>query len=388
MYFTTADIKNFDESKLREFLNLAIREGHYIDYKVALSGDSDREQKIEFLKDITAFANAAGGDILIGVKEPSEGLSVNDQLVGIAGGEQVATDLERVAASSIDPRIPGLQLKPISISGLPPVIIAHAPPSLSRPHRVTYQKHIGFYIRHSESSLPMTTHEIRESVLASATSEGAAKAYLHEQELLLRRYQESHFPVIFMQAMPLIALEQRLDVLGEAIRRTILQGGERNQIPGSWGLMCHSEPTPTIDGVTWRSDRQRGNYIVEVHRNGYLSAVFFNDKDKIGRTEEHLLTPYHCNLFKAFCLLCRDILSATSSDLPYVLRCKYLKAKGTKFTPYTPGFNDFSDPFDIDEIVWPDEVRQVGEDFMRIADVWCEQMHHAFGIKMPKPARS
>lgn len=378
MYFTAADIKNIDESKLSEFLKLGMREGHYLDYKAALSGTSVREQRIEFLKDVTAFANAAGGDILLGVKEPSDGLSPSSQLLGIAGGDQLATGLERIAASSIDPRIPGLEVKPIPIAGRDPAIVVHVPPSLSRPHRVDYQGHVGFYIRHSESSLPMTTHEIRESVLTAASAEATARAYLREQESLLELYEDRRFPAIFMQAMPLIALEQHWDVLGDAVRTAILAGGEQQF--GGYGLRCHNDPSPTIDGVTWHWDRKREPYRVDIHRNGYLSAVQSNkDKDE----ELRILTPSHCKVFTAFCLLCRDILAATSTDLPYVLRCKYFRAVGAVFETRPFGFPERSDHFQRSEIVWPDQIRQVGEDFTRIANAWCDQMYYAFGLRPP-----
>ena len=69
MYFTSAEVQNLDETGLRKFLEKRVPEGHHLDYKETLSGNNDRAKR-EFLKDVTAFANANGGDILIGVEEP------------------------------------------------------------------------------------------------------------------------------------------------------------------------------------------------------------------------------------------------------------------------------------------------------------------------------
>ena len=81
----------------RRFLAKGHPEGHYLDYKVALSGESEREQRREFLKDVTGFANALGGNIIIGATEPAEGLAVDQQLKGIADGDKVAQALENVS---------------------------------------------------------------------------------------------------------------------------------------------------------------------------------------------------------------------------------------------------------------------------------------------------
>ena len=120
MYLTTQKFLELTEASLRDFLGLKIPEGLYLDYKEALSGSSDKEAKREFLKDVTAMANAAGGHLLIGVKEPLEGLSIDSQLVGLDGGEVLAQDLERLASASVDPRIPGLSIR---VQYFPPVSV-------------------------------------------------------------------------------------------------------------------------------------------------------------------------------------------------------------------------------------------------------------------------
>ncbi|TAJ83549.1 ATP-binding protein, partial [bacterium] len=114
VYFTSAEIHSLDEAGLRKFLEKRVPEGHHLDYKEALGGNNDRAKR-EFLKDVTAFANANGGDILIGVEEPQESLEVDAQIHGVDDGGGVAQDLERLASSSIDSRIPGLQINPIPL---------------------------------------------------------------------------------------------------------------------------------------------------------------------------------------------------------------------------------------------------------------------------------
>ena len=104
MYLTRQQLAALDEAGLRAFLDTAVPECLYLDYKISLSGSSDKDAKREFLKDVTAFANAGGGQLLLGVKEPADDLSVDDQLIGVEGAEALAQDLERLCSASIDPR--------------------------------------------------------------------------------------------------------------------------------------------------------------------------------------------------------------------------------------------------------------------------------------------
>jgi len=185
MHILQSSLRNFNKDALKSFLDRKIPEGHHLDYKIALSGNTKEKQYTEFLKDITAFANANGGNILIGVKEPKENLSLDDQIVGIEEGNRIAENLERVASSSIDPRISGLQTIPIPLSDGKYVILVHIPSSFGKSYMIDYNKtktHT-FYIRHRESSFPMTTFEIKQSFLSSATAEEKASIYLKRMEL-------------------------------------------------------------------------------------------------------------------------------------------------------------------------------------------------------------
>lgn len=67
MQLTARQVIALTEESLGKFLALSIPEGLYLDYKEGLSGISEKETKREFLKDVTAFANAAGGHLFLGV---------------------------------------------------------------------------------------------------------------------------------------------------------------------------------------------------------------------------------------------------------------------------------------------------------------------------------
>ncbi|MCB2146241.1 MAG: ATP-binding protein [Deltaproteobacteria bacterium] len=168
MYLTRREVISLDRAGLIELLSRRIPEGHHIDYKQALSGSSRPKQFTEFLKDTTAFANANGGHIIIGVKEPDGSTDPGDLMVGLEDGAELSHDLERLASGGpIDPRISGLIIQPVHINDNRWVIVVHIPPSMAKPHMVVYDKRTYLPQRHSESVQPMTSYDIRQAVLTS-----------------------------------------------------------------------------------------------------------------------------------------------------------------------------------------------------------------------------
>jgi hypothetical protein len=236
MYLTRAEINEMDKDRLLAFLRKGIPEGHHIDYKVALSGKSKTKQYREFLKDTTAFANANGGHIFIGVKEPTKNKSPNDQIVGIPSGDNLAQDLERLASSgAIDPRIAGLIICPVLIEPNLWIVVVHVPPSLGRPHMVVYEKQSNFYIRHSESVQKMTSYDIRQAVLTSAAAEEQGKAYASEQHSRLSKAFIQSSPGFILQATPLIRPESPIDVFANNVIEA-LRSSDRNSRHGGYQM--------------------------------------------------------------------------------------------------------------------------------------------------------
>jgi hypothetical protein len=99
------------EPQLRALIDNNVSEGRRIEFKRDL-GKKD-EDKREFLADVSSFANAAGGDLLIGVEADTD---IASELVGLpnkqADGEILR--LENLIRDGIDPRIPGVPWPPFA----------------------------------------------------------------------------------------------------------------------------------------------------------------------------------------------------------------------------------------------------------------------------------
>jgi hypothetical protein len=381
MYLTSQQVLAFTEDDLRNFLALAVPEGVYLDYKESLSKTSEKDSKREFLKDVTAFANAAGGQVFLGVKEPTGEVSVDSQIVGLDGGETLAQNIERLASTSIDPRIPGLKIKNIPLANGKSCICIHIPQSLGRPHMVQYEKHRSFYVRHSESSVPMSTHEVRDAVLTSASAEARARDFIKGKLSEPRESLIGGQPAFFLQAMPLIRPESLWDVLSAPYEKVIRGDVRRQRYSHYANLASDVAPRPTIDGLMGRDRRENPLWETETHRTGYVSLFYRGIQvTKVGEQDCYTIHSGTCDIFRAFCELLKEILDVSETDVPYLLTVAYLNAKGTRIYTATQ-FDRFSEPYPKNEVVWPEHFRGVGEDFMPIAENMCLEMFNAFGFK-------
>jgi hypothetical protein len=381
MQLTAQQVMTLTEESLRAFLSLSLPEGLYLDYKEGLSKASDKEAKREFLKDVTAFANAAGGHLFLGVKEPAEGLSVESRLIGLDDGGTVAQDLERLASSSVDPRIPGLRIVCVSLASGRSCLVIHIPPSLSRPHMVNHTGHRSFYARHSESSFPMTTHEIREAVLTSASAEARARLFVEGRLAEVRDTIGDRQAAFFLQAMPLIYPEVPWDALSAPFESVIRGAARRNKYPQCAGLASNVAPRPTIDGLLGQDQRGQPTWETEVHRTGYVSLLYRDIQVyPVGEVDRFVVHSGTGDIFRAFCHMLRELLETSGTDVPYLLTCTYLNAEGTCLGTNSRS-SKFSEPYKKKNISWPEHARPTGADPMVIAESLCLEMFNAFGFK-------
>lgn len=381
------EVQSLDKESLFQFLAIKLPEGAQIDYKENISGDNPDKAHKEFLKDITAFANAHGGLLFFGVKEPSEDSSPQTQALGIPDGDNIAKTLERVAASCVDPRIPGLLIKPVQIENNKHVIVIYIPASLIRPHMVSHQKHRSFYVRHSESSVPMSTHEIRDTVLGSATTEARARAYAQEEEIESLEYTIGEQPAFLLQAVPLLSLESPWDVLSRPIEN-IMRGEDRSNKYeyNHYNLKSGLKPTPTLKGVKERDSRENQTWLTEVHRSGFIQAIYLDVQRVPDDRSKFALHDAYVDLFRAFCDLCESLWEATQTDMPYLFRCKYYNAEQT--VCFLNRVNRTTNTYGKRVISLPEQLRQTGESINEIPRLWGERLFNAFGLDWKVPNKT
>ena len=141
---------------------------------VALPGQSD-DDKREFVSDITSFANAAGGDLIFGVKERREAGKPTGEIDAIVGLPGLNVDAERlrleaVIRDGVAPRLPPVAFHEIKRGTAPSCLLVRVPRSWAGLHMVTLRNLSRFYARTSAGKYQLDVHEIRTGFIAADTA--------------------------------------------------------------------------------------------------------------------------------------------------------------------------------------------------------------------------
>ncbi|MGO8739162.1 AlbA family DNA-binding domain-containing protein [Rhodoblastus sp.] len=151
-----------------------VPEGRFIDYKLEAVGGRD-EDKREFLADVSAFANASGGDIVLGVRD-KEGVAEEIVGVEIDNVDKEKLRLGDIIRSGLEPRLSNFDFRWLQMDGKRGVMVVRVPRSWTAPHRVTLRNHLHFYMRNAAGKHPMNVDELRQ---AFSLSEGLARRVRH-----------------------------------------------------------------------------------------------------------------------------------------------------------------------------------------------------------------
>jgi predicted HTH transcriptional regulator len=100
---------------LIDLINLKQEESLQLDFKRAESLDSTERKKTEISKDVSAFANSAGGTIVYGIGESVREPHVAEVFSPIDPTKCPKEWLEQVINSRVQPRIHGVLINPVEL---------------------------------------------------------------------------------------------------------------------------------------------------------------------------------------------------------------------------------------------------------------------------------
>ncbi len=166
------------EADVAQLVTDAQHEGLNVEFKRDLYGNADADKK-EFLKDLSSFANSAGGHLIIGVDEAEGIASASAPIAG--NSDTVLQRLEQMARAGIEPRVVGIQMRavPMAVGGF--VYIIRVPRSWNPPHRVSYQNTNRFYLRSSAGAHETSVEELRAVFANGADMHDRMTAYIAER---------------------------------------------------------------------------------------------------------------------------------------------------------------------------------------------------------------
>lgn len=363
MHLSRAAFEALDAAALSAFVARCLPEDHYLDYKRFVGGKTAKEgdagdpalsgdEKKEFAKDLSGFANASGGLLLVGYDEPSKDGMTPAVFHGVRDGPALQRVLENVAATRCDPRLPGLLMKTIAVDAERSAVVCFVPPSPSKPHAVDAR----FHRRGSESTHPMRTDEVIQSVLDSYNRRDAIRAALaaNEEELVRYWLPEPRAAGFILQAIPSLEPDPLWDVQTEPFAQA-LRGTDRHAESGECYLGSSRAPYVGLQCMQGddRHDASESRWHLEVHASGLICAVVPIDVWESAGCPT--LAPDDVDLFHAFGRLVDQCVAAAGEQgREMILKATYRHADRTAFfsgptrTVRTPRENIFFPPLTTD----------------------------------------
>ena len=138
----------------------AVQENVQLDYKSCGALQNTDRKKSDVSKDVSAFANSAGGVLVYGIIEEGHIPSRLDE--GFDPSQVTKEWLEQVINSSIQRRIEGVVINPVMLTETHPGRVAYVvvvPQSTRAPHQASDKR---FYKRFNFESVPMEEYEVRD----------------------------------------------------------------------------------------------------------------------------------------------------------------------------------------------------------------------------------
>ncbi len=256
-----------------------VAEGLTLDYKEELPGNG-RDDKKEFLLDVTSFANAVGGDLIYGVSdkrdEHGKPTGIPEEAKGLAdiNPDGVLLRLREMILSGIEPRIHGIRTKFIADFRDGPILIVRIPRSILSPHWVSFGPNARYFCsRHSSGKYHLSHMEIRSAFFLSGDIAERIRDFRADR---LAKIVASETPVVLNDGAKVILHMLPINALdaGNVLDLHELYKGWQNLQP----MPCSgcNRPSYNFDGLCTssknRNSRDFYSY-VQVFRNSALEAV-------------------------------------------------------------------------------------------------------------------
>lgn len=169
MSIDNIQLEKITEDDLQRLIENKVREGRCIEYKENRPAIKDEEKK-KFLIQVTSFANAAGGDLIYGIKEENR---TPKKLLGfeIDKVDEEKQRLANIIRDGVEPHIWGFNIHIIPLSSGMSITIIRIPRSYNPPHMVIFKGERKFYSRGPAGVYPLDVGELRTLFgLASSTT--------------------------------------------------------------------------------------------------------------------------------------------------------------------------------------------------------------------------
>lgn len=176
----------------------------------ALTGDA------KFLKGVSALANTAGGDFVIGVGSNKDGVVDSADGVSLASVDREVTRLSQMLADNLEPRLPSFNIHPVALPNGNHVLVVRVNRSWVGPHRLLRDSK--FYARSPAHTYAMDVGELRTAFLALGNGVDRVRSF---RDVRLGHISSGNTPVrlpsggkLVIHILPLpFGVDQQVDVV-------------------------------------------------------------------------------------------------------------------------------------------------------------------------------
>ena len=277
-------LDSIEESDLQQLIDNQFPEGKTIEYKKALPGNSDGDKK-EFLADVSSFANAAGGDLIFGIREDS-GVPVELHGLQVSDVDAEILRLESIIQTGIAPRLFRMvEVQPVSLQSKRQryAIVIRIRKSWISPHMVISNSK--FFTRNSRGKYQLDVSELRTAFVLSETTTERIRNFRAERlsnivgGVMPTRLEEKA-PKIVLHIVPFGAFDPalRFDVNSLYGQRELLDpfAWQPRDIPNLLARQAALDNRYNFDGFLisrFFTDWNSPAAYTQVFRNGSVEAV-------------------------------------------------------------------------------------------------------------------
>jgi len=185
-----------DSATLRALCDEGAAESPTLDFKQIAPAMQRDDPRNEFAKDVCAFANASGGDIVYGIATTGD---VAHTVLPMSAEpfDACKRRLSETLANHVEPRIAGIRYKEVPIDDQGYALIIRVPQSFDGPHRYQIRSQAGspahyrFVMRSSTGTIDMDYTQLRDSFGRTASLVEQARLFRHNR---LSRMEREDFP--------------------------------------------------------------------------------------------------------------------------------------------------------------------------------------------------
>lgn len=310
-------------------------------------GKVDGKDKDALLKEISAFANAEGGTIIIGIDEDGKRMATKLTDIGCNGiqfdGVQLA--IQQYMLAKIRPRLYGVSMHKIELDNGNIAMVINVPKSFSRPHAVNDGNKDNFYIRHSNGVTNMSVDDLRRQFIFSASFNSEIKQFRSDRiGMILSKECVGNLAdgaMVLVHVVPLWSLDMGNLIDIKQLNQQPFYDNTEPISGGSWNNRYNSDGFCRAK-IDFES-KQISSY-VQFFRNGIIEALdirMMNFNSKFDK-EVYDWLKTECTVYQAIERY-TTLLEQLNVPKPWYIYISFLNAKGFRSDNFYVGTTESID---------------------------------------------